>query len=160
MTQRLQALESVVKDWFKPIAYTLILMNENAYPCIFYPDLYGAEYTDLSGGKEIKVSMPKVQLLPLLLKARQEFAHGEQINYFDDPNCIAWMRKGDEKHRGCIIIISNNGEGAKEIDLGKANANSEYSDFLQQRKDKIKSDENGRAVFKVNARSVSIWIQK
>ncbi|WBV57424.1 alpha-amylase [Chryseobacterium daecheongense] len=159
-TQKLQALESVVKDWFKPIAYTLILMNENAYPCIFYPDLYGAEYTDLSEGKEIKVSMPKVHLLPLLLKARQEFAHGEQINYFDDPNCIAWMRKGDEKHKGCIIIISNNGEGAKEIDLGKENANSEYSDFLQQRKDKTKSDENGRAVFKVNARSVSIWIQK
>lgn len=45
-TQPLQALEAPINGWFKPLAYALILLREQEYPYIFYPELYGAEYTD------------------------------------------------------------------------------------------------------------------
>lgn len=158
-TQQLQALESTVEDWFKPIAYAVILLLEEAYPCIFYPDLFGAEYTDMKDGEEIKVTMSKVEVLPKLLKARQKFAYGEQVKYFDHPNCIAWVRRGNTEHSGCVVILSNSEYGYKDIDLGKENANSVYRDFTEQRKEMIKTDENGKARFMVNTESVSVWIK-
>jgi alpha-amylase len=158
-TQKLQALESAVQDWFKPIAYAIILLSENAYPCVFYPDLFGAEYTDVRDHQEIKIIMPKIEILPDLLTARQRFAYGEQVNYFDHPNCIAWIRKGYDIDSGCIVIISNSEESYKKIDLGIENANTKYIDFLKQREDEIQTDENGKAVFRVNPKSVSVWIK-
>ncbi|UPQ76365.1 alpha-amylase [Chryseobacterium nepalense] len=158
-TQKLQALESTVRDWFKPIAYAIILLSEDAYPCIFYPDLFGAEYTDLVDGKEVSVTMPKIEALPKLLIARQKFAIGEQIRYFDHPDCIAWVRKGIDEKFGCVTIISNGDEGFKEIDLGQENANSKFKDFLGHRTEEITTDETGKAVFSVNGCSVSVWIK-
>ncbi|MFM6455838.1 MAG: alpha-amylase family glycosyl hydrolase, partial [Planktothrix sp.] len=35
-SQPLQALESVVEPWFKPLAYAIILLRQEGYPCIFY----------------------------------------------------------------------------------------------------------------------------
>lgn len=40
-SQKNSSLESQVKDWFKPLAYGLILLMEKGYPCIFYGDYYG-----------------------------------------------------------------------------------------------------------------------
>jgi alpha-amylase len=113
-TQKLQALESAVKDWFKPIAYTIILMSENAYPCVFYPDLFGVEYVEIQDNKEIKIVMPKVSILTRLLEARKRFAYGEQISYFDHPDHSV-AQEGDEVHQKCIVMISNNEEGNKEM---------------------------------------------
>ncbi|MFP3598606.1 alpha-amylase [Chryseobacterium sp. SIMBA_029] len=158
-TQQLQSLESTVLDWFKPLAYAVILLMEKAYPCVFYPDLFGVEYMDVKDDQEIKVIMPKVEVLPQLLEARQLFAYGEQINYFDHPNCIAWVRKGNADHAGCIVIISNSEEGYKEIDLGKENANSVYIDYMRNRDEKICTDDNGKARLTVDAQSVSVWIK-
>lgn len=158
-TQQLQSLESAVEDWFKPLAYAVILLMEEAYPCVFYPDLFGAEYTDVKEDEEIKIVMPKVEVLPIILKARQQYAYGQQISYFDYPNCIAWVRKGDAEHSGCIVILSNSEEGYKDIDFGKENADSVYKDFTEQRKEEIRTDENGKARLTVNPRSVSIWVK-
>lgn len=158
-TQELQALESAVKSWFKPIAYAIILLSEDAYPCIFYPDLFGAEYTDIVDGEEIKIIMPKIEMLPKLLKARQRFALGQQIRYFDQPDCIAWVRKGNNDLFGCVTIISNNEEGFKEIDLGKEHANSIFKDFLHNREEEIRTNEEGKAVYTVNPCSVSVWVK-
>ncbi len=159
-TQQLQALESSVQNWFKPIAYAIILLSEEAYPCIFYPDLFGAEYTDMKDGEEIHVAIPKVEILPKLLQTRQYFAYGEQVNYFDHPNCIAWVRRGTPDNPGCVVILSNSEDGYKEIDLGTQYANTTYIDFLEQRKEQVKTDETGKAVFYVNPASVSVWIKK
>jgi hypothetical protein len=41
-TQPLQALESVVEPWFKPLAYAFILLRREGYPCLFLPDYEGA----------------------------------------------------------------------------------------------------------------------
>ena len=40
-TQRGSSLESNVEDWFKPLAYGLILLMKEGYPCLFYGDYYG-----------------------------------------------------------------------------------------------------------------------
>ena len=103
--------------------------------------------------------MPKVEVLTKLLEARQQFGYGEQINYFDHLNRIAWIRKGDNEHSGCVVILSNSDEGFKEIDCGKENAHSEYIDFLNQRDDKIITDEKGKGTFWVNSGSVSVWVK-
>ncbi|MFC4163408.1 alpha-amylase [Epilithonimonas zeae] len=159
-TQRLQSLESTVEDWFRPIAYAIILLSENSYPCVFYPDLYGAEYCDKDeNGKEVVITMPKVGILTELMEARKKFAVGEQVNYFDHPNCIAWVRKGKYDNGGCVVIISNNDEGYKDIEFGKENAGKKYIDFLQVRSDMITLDENGAGRFWVDPLSVSVWVR-
>ena len=40
-TQDGQALQSVIAPWFQPIAYAVILLRPQGYPCIFYGDYYG-----------------------------------------------------------------------------------------------------------------------
>ena len=42
-TQRGQALESTVKEWFKPSAYALILLRKDGLPCLLYGDYYGID---------------------------------------------------------------------------------------------------------------------
>ena len=49
-TQPLQALESVVEPWFKPLAYAFILLRREGYPCLFLPDYEGARYRDRQVG--------------------------------------------------------------------------------------------------------------
>ena len=39
-TQLGQALESWILDWFKPLAYSLILLRKNGFPTVFYVDYY------------------------------------------------------------------------------------------------------------------------
>ena len=42
-TQPYQALEAPIEPFFKPLAYALILLRFDGYPCIFYGDLYGMD---------------------------------------------------------------------------------------------------------------------
>lgn len=158
-TQPLQSLESSVHTWFKPLAYAIILLLKDGYPCVFYPDLFGAEYSDVKDGELIKIILPKIDVLPKLLKARQHFAYGEQVDYFDHPNCVAWARMGNKEKPGCVVIISNGDKGYKEINLGKDDAHTVFKDFLGHRNDEITTDENGTGKFRVDGNSVSVWIR-
>lgn len=88
-TQPGQALESWVQEWFKPLAYAMILLRQDGYPCIFYGDYYGIEHSKTPSLRE--------KLLPLM-KARRDYAYGKQNDYFDHPNTIGWTREGDEEH--------------------------------------------------------------
>lgn len=36
-----QTVETPIEAFFKPLAYCLILLREQGYPCVFYGDLYG-----------------------------------------------------------------------------------------------------------------------
>lgn len=159
-TQPLQSLESAVRDWFKPIAYALILLIENGRPCVFYPDLFGAEYTDTKDNNEAHIVIPKLHLLPVLMEARKKFAYGSQINFFDHQNCIAFMRTGIGKDDGCLVIISNSKTCSKEVGWGKEYANATFYDFLHQRIEEIVLDDEGEGTFTVNAQSISVWVLK
>jgi len=64
-TQVGQSLERWVSSGFKPLAYALILMRVDGYPCVFYGDLYGC------GGENPQ--QPVTQLEDLV-RARKLFA--------------------------------------------------------------------------------------
>jgi alpha-amylase len=158
-TQPLQALEAPVEPWFKPIAYALILLREQGYPCIFYPDLYGAHYVDKGqDGQDHEIFLPKVEKLEELIQARARFAHGEQKDYLDHGSCIGWTRLGDEEHEGCAVLVSNDQDGFKEMEMGKRYAHKRFTDFLRNHKGTVELDENGKGSFQVPAGSVSVWI--
>ncbi len=159
-TQPLQALEAPVEPWFKPIAYALILLREQGYPCIFYPDLYSAHYTDKGrDGQDHEIFLPKVDKLIILIHARKLFAFGEQKDYLDHGSCVGWTRLGDVEHEGCAVLVSNDQEGYKDMEMGKRYAGKQFTDFLKNHNAVVTLDENGKGNFKVSAGSVSVWIK-
>lgn len=162
-TQPLQALEAPVEAWFKPIAYALILLRAQGYPCIFYPDLFSATYTDKGGdGNDYEIFLPACDKLDKLILARKQYAYGEQRDYLDHPNCIGFTREGVEEmdSSGCAVIISNSEDGFKTMDTGKRNAGKTFVDLLGNHEGEIILDEHGCGAFQVKAGSVSVWIQK
>lgn len=158
-TQPLQSLEARVQPWFKPLAYALILLRAEGYPCVFYPDLYGASYKDHgSDGEEHEIDMPKVAGIEELLRLRQKNAYGEQGIYFDDPDCIAFTRWGDDGHDGCAVIMSNGGVGRKEMTMGVRYRNASFRDAMAYVAEVVTLDAEGRATFTCLAGSVSVWV--
>lgn len=158
-TQPLQALEAPVESWFKPLAYALILLREQGVPCVFYPDLYGASYSDKGkDGGDYHIKIPVIAELEKLIQARQRFANGVQTDYFDDRNCVAFSRSGTAEAPGCVVVLTNGEASSKTITLGKNFAQKTWRDFLGNRQDDIITDAQGSAAFPVNGGSVSVWV--
>ncbi len=160
-TQPLQALEAPVETWFKPLAYALILLRQEAYPCVFYPDFYGATYTDYGNdGKKYSITLPKVKGLKKMLFARKKLAYGLQRNYINHFSTIGWTRQGNEKHpgSGLAVIMSNGAAGYKWMEIGKNHAGKNFIDILDHQKEKIQVNPEGWAKFTTNGHSVSVWI--
>ena len=160
-SQPLQALESVVEPWFKPLAYAIILLREQGYPCIFYADYYGAHYKDRGqDGNEYEIFMDSHKwIIDRLLFARKQYAYGDQYDYFDHPDIIGWTRLGSEQHPGAMAVILSNGEGGgKWMEVGKPNAT--FYDITDHIKEPIKTNEHGWAEFRCNGGSVSVWLEK
>ncbi|EDX86325.1 Alpha amylase, catalytic domain subfamily [Synechococcus sp. PCC 7335] len=158
-SQPLQSLESVVEPWFKPLAYALILMRRDGYPCVFYADYYGAHYKD-SGkdGNEYEIWMDSHQwLIDKFLQARQKYAYGDQYDYFDHANTIGWTRLGtDEFPGGLAVVLSTGEEGTKWMEVGRPNTT--YVDLTEHIDEPITTNEDGWANFRCLAGSVSVWI--
>lgn len=96
-TQPNQALESTVQSWFKPVAYTIILLREAGYPCVFFADLFGLPND----------AIPAVAELPLLMEVRRRFAYGAQHDYLDEADLAGWTREGDDEHvdSGVAVVL-------------------------------------------------------
>ena len=84
---------------------------KKGYPCIFYGDYYGVK------GKK----SPHRKVLDMLLRARKEYAYGEEVDYFDHPNTIGFVRLGDSGHAdsGLALVISNGEDGEKTMSVGE-----------------------------------------
>lgn len=162
-TQPLQALEAPVEKWFKPHSYALILLREGGYPCVFYPDLYGANYKDRgSDGNEYEIFLDKCENIEKLLMARNKFAYGQQRDYFDHPNCIGWTREGngENENSGCAVLLSNSEDGFKSMEIGQRFAGKTFIDYLETYPDEVIINDAGWGEFQVKAASVSVWILK
>ncbi len=161
-TQPCQALEAPVAGWFKPLAYALILLREHGYPCVFYPDMYGAAYIgEANDGNACHIKMEKVTELEQLLALRKSFAYGPQRDYLDHANCIGWTREGNEEYpAGCAVVMSNGEEGHKYMELGKQHAGKLFADSLQKHPAEVRIDENGFGTFYCAPGSVSVYIPK
>ncbi len=159
-TQPLQALEAPVSAWFKPLAYALILLREQGYPCIFYPDLYGTIYTDKGkDGNDHEIIIEKMAALEELILLRKTKAYGFQRDYFDHANCIGWIREGAKEivNSGCAVLLSNGGEGFKTMEIGKNFAGAKFTDALKNHEGEVIINEDGWGDFKCKEGSVSVW---
>ncbi|TMI73726.1 MAG: alpha-amylase [Bacteroidetes bacterium] len=162
-TQPLQSLEEYTEQWFKPHAYALILLRKDGYPCIFYPDLYGACYNGKNkSGKDCNVNIPALDCLPSLLILRKEYSYGEQVDYFHDPNCVGWIRRGDETipHSGCAVLLSNHPSErmSMRMSIGKKFAGKTFYDFLKNGGPAITIDDEGVGEFHVDPASAAVWV--
>jgi alpha-amylase len=155
-SQPMQALESFIEFWFRPLAYAMILLREQGIPCVFFTDVYGANYID--DGHEIElIALPE---LPKLMELRKDFAYGEQIDYLDHNNCIGWTRAGvqERPNAGLAVLMSNGDEGFKCMEIGRQFAGKTFVDALGKRTEKVTIDDNGFGEFFCNGGSVSVWI--
>ncbi|KAF8320734.1 putative alpha-amylase [Clavulina sp. PMI_390] len=150
-TQVGQSLESWVNPMFKPIAYSLILLRPDGYPCVFWGDLYGC-----AGDNPQE---PVSQLSDLIL-ARKLFAYGDLRDYFDHPNCVGWVRMGDSEHDGLAVVACNGDEGLKRMEVGKEHTGEKWIDLLGWHQGDVIIGEDGWADFRCSARSVSVWIKE
>ncbi|MGT2929113.1 alpha-amylase [Streptococcus dentasini] len=152
-SQRGQALESCVEEWFKPAAYALILLRQEGLPCVFYGDYYGisGDFAQRSFGDE----------LDTLLYVRCNHVYGEQVDYFDDANCIGWVNRGDDRHpEGVAVVISNGPTTSKRMNMGSYNAGKSFVDLMGTYCEPIELDEEGWADFPVQDQSLSVWVNQ
>ena len=158
-SQPLQSLESVVEGWFKPLAYALILLRQEGYPCIFYADYYGAHYKDIGNdGNEHEIWLDSHKwILDRFLEVRQTYCFGEQYDYFDHGNCIGWTCLGTEDHPGGMaVVLSNGDQGSKWMEIGQPNTT--YIDITEHISESVTTNEEGWAEFSCPAGSVSVWV--
>ena len=148
-----QALESWVEPWFKPLAYSIILLREQGYPCVFYGDYYGVSAKNVE---------PLKGVLDILLKIRKNRAYGKQNDYFDDPDIVGWTREGNSEYEnsGLAVVMSDRNAGSKRMYVGRKFSETVFYDSLGKIKEEVSIDNNGQGTFPVNAGSVSVWIQK
>ena len=159
-TQPLQSLESPVEEWFKPLAYAIILLRQEGYPCVFYPDYYGADYTDKGGdGHAYHIHLSPVAELPALLRLRHERAYGAQRDYLDHPDLIGWTREGDEAHprSGLAVLLSDGPGGSKWMEVGRRFSGTRFRDLLGHRDDTVIINSDGWGQFHASGGSVSVW---
>ena len=151
-TQPGQSLESFINTDFKQSAYSIILLREDGYPCVFYGDLYGIPHNNIEPVKNLEI----------LLELRKQKAYGIQHDYFDNPNYIGWTREGDENHlrSGLAVVITNQSEGEKCMYVGEQHAGKTFIDALENCEDEVHIQEDGYGIFKVNEKSVSVWVEK
>ncbi len=150
-TQPEQSLQSYVERWFKLPAYSIILLRDEGYPCVFYGDFYGIKHSNIE----------KIEGLKEMITIRKEKAYGKQNDYFDNPSCIGWTRAGDEEHikSGVAVLISNKYDSEKRMYIGKNLVGEEFIDAIGNCEEKVIIDEGGFGNFKVKAKSVSVWVR-
>lgn len=160
-SQPLQALESVVEPWFKPIAYAIILLRAEGYPCVFYADYYGADYEDNGkDGNRHHIHMPSHRwIIDKLLYARVNYAYGPQYDYFDHWNRIGWTRLGNPEHpKAMAVVLSDGPGGSKWMEVGKPN--TKFIDLTEHVTEPVYTNEQGWGEFRCNGGSVSVWVEE
>lgn len=154
-TQFCQSLESPVQNWFKPLAYALILLRREGYPCIFHADYFG-------GNSFCPYGEPLIShrfLIDKFLFARQTYGYGDQHDYFDHPNTIGWVRTGDAQHPGAMAVVLTNGsDGNKWMNIYRSNKT--FYDVTGHFTDKVTTNTDGWGNFRCRGGKVSVWLQE
>lgn len=148
-----QSLESWVKEWFKPLAYSMIMLRSKGTPCIFYGDYYGIPEKNIP---------PMKEYLDVIMLVRKYLAYGNQRDYLDHHNIIGWTLEGDYYHQdsGLAVIISNGEGGCKQMNVGENLAGCTLYDCTGNVREPVYIDNDGNGIFYVNGGSVSVWIKK
>ncbi|TVY73368.1 Alpha-amylase [Lachnellula suecica] len=152
-TQSGQTVETPVEAFFKPMAYALILLRAEGYPEVFYGDLYGTK-------KEDKPEGPVPHVADLVL-ARKLYAYGKQDDYFNDANCVGFVRHGTaERPNGLACVMSNTGPGQIKMAVGDMHAGEKWTDVLGNEEREVEIGGDGFGLFPCAGTSVSVWVSK
>ena len=147
-----ESLESSIEPWFKEIAYGIILLRQEGYPCIFYGDYYGTSGENSQPGHK--------DAIDILAKLRVHFAYGNQDDYLQSSDLIGWVRHGEEDHPNkCAIVISSGNMNTLKMFLGLEESNKEYSDYTGNNEGKVTIDQEGFGEFMVGSGSISVWVE-
>ena len=148
-----QSLNSFIEPWFKEIAYGIILLRQDGYPCIFYGDYYG-----IGGEHQIPGMKEKLDVLSLI---RKKHAYGKQDEYFNEPDLVGWMRHGDEEHLSkYAVVISLKEKKTIRMFLGDAEKGKIYADLTGNCQDKITIDNQNYGEFATEPGSISVWMEE
>ncbi len=147
-----QSLESPIADWFKPLAYALILLRKDGYPCLFYGDYFGNPGD--GGGRNKLVSHQK--LIDNFLLARSRYTHGDQHDYFDHPTCVGWLWSGDVEHPGALAVIMSTGDAGTKT-MQTFHPNKTFCDITGHWPEPITANESGEVEFRCPPGKVSVW---
>ena len=154
ISQPSQALEAPIEDFFKSLAYALILLRYDGYPCLFYGDIYG-----IKGDHPIGPSCGGK--LPDLCLARNLYAYGEQHDYFDYAQCIGWTRVGTwDRPFGLACVMSNAGPNEKTMYVGKIHRGEIWADVLGWEQSEVTIDGEGNGLFPCPGKGVAVWVNK
>ena len=152
-TQKGQALQTVIENWFKPLAYAMILLRPQGYPCVFYGDYYGVACQGVP---------PFRNVIDKLLLVRRDCVYGAFHDYADHPDILGWTLEGDDRHpgSGCAVLVDDGPGGEKCMYVGRNHAGEIFVDALGGRQEQIRIGDDGQAVFPVSGGNVSVWIRK
>lgn len=76
---------------------------------------------------------------------------------------VGFTREGDEEHANSALatIFTNcDNEGEKEMYVGEKFKGSVFYDYLGNVNEKVIIDEKGYGLFKVNAKSISVYVKE
>jgi alpha-amylase len=153
-TQPGQTVATPIEGFFKPLAYALILLRNEGYPCPFYGDLYGMQ------GANPEPPSCGNKLADVIL-ARKLFAYGDQEDYWDDANCIGWVRRATwDKPSGLACVMSNAEPGEIRMAVGDMHKGEVWTDVLGWSEGEVTIDDEGYGMFSCPGVSMSMWVNK
>lgn len=160
-----QSLEAPVAEYFLPLAYAIILLRADCgLPCVFYGNLYGYPRPNGHGFVEPPFGG---KILPKIVLARKLYAYGQQLDYFDHPNCIGFSRHGHctddttSVSPGLAVVLTNGWTYAtKRMFVGTEHAGETWTDLLHGCWGEVLIDLEGWGNFAAAPRSVALWVNK
>lgn len=148
-----QALESTIDDWFKEIAYGIILLRKDGYPCLFYGDYYG-----INGDYNIESKREMIDPLALI---RKKYSYGDQDDYFNEQYLIGWLRHGTEEfpHKLAVVVSIKEKRSIKMF-FGDSEVGKVYVDALGYVEEKVTIDDEGYGEVSAQPGKISCWLEE
>lgn len=146
-----QSLESFVDSWFKKIAYGLILLRKDGYPCVFYGDYYG-----IGGEQPVE---GQAETINQLIKIRKQYAWGDQTDYMEREDLIGWVRHGEDSSPLAVLISTGDAE-TLPMYIGEEHTGKVYVELTGDNKREIEIDEKGFGQFEVGPGTLTAWAEK
>lgn len=145
-------LASQVRDWFKPLAYAMILLRKDGYPIVFLGDHEGVANHNVAS---------HAYLIDKFMLARKHHAYGQENVYFDHSDVVGFTREGNADHwYGVAVLMSDGPGGRKWMKVGSAHANQCFEDITGHVSRTICANGDGWAEFETNGGSVSVWVRE
>src|SRR5213078_864799 len=81
--------------------------------------------------------------------------------YFDQPNCLGFVRRGTwDRKSGLACVMSNTGPGQKRMAVGQEHIGERWTDILGNWGDEVEIDGEGYGMFLCAELSISVWVNK